>query len=230
VTATPPGGEVPRAVHEWRRRVQAEYRSAAVTAQLVHWMITAGLPEELVGTGLRIVGDELVHARLSQDCVVALGGSDAPQAVDASLLAEPSSEGVLAALLDSLLSNFLFGETLAVPLFRALRERATHPAVDPVLTRILRDEAVHRAFGWEVLDEMLLLDPAGVRRRITERLPEVHAQFRASYAPTGTDIPLSEADQAAGLMPASVYREVFYATEPDLKRRFAQRDIPWPAP
>jgi len=149
----------PRVHREWQRRVQAEYRSAAITAQLCHWAIAAGLSEELLTIGLRIVGDELAHARLSLDTLEALGGSAEPQPVQASLLAEPSDEGILAALVDSLVRNFLFGETLAVPLFRALRDHASHPAVDPVLTRILRDEAVHRAFGWQALDELVELAP-----------------------------------------------------------------------
>lgn len=217
-----------RPIHEWQRRVQAEYRSAAVTAQLVHWMVTVGLSEERVAVGLRIVGDELAHARLSQDCVIALGGDDEPQPMHAGTLAEPADEGVLAGLTDSLLSNFLFGETLAVPLFRALRAHASHPAVDPVLTRILRDEAVHRAFGWDTLDELLELFPA-VADRVAARLPMVYERFRDSYAAEGADVVLSDEEEAAGLMRASVYREVFYATVPDLQRRFAKRAIPWPA-
>jgi hypothetical protein len=210
---------------EWQRRVQAEYRSAAITAQLVHWMIQAGLDEQLVATGLRIVGDELAHARLSHDCLVALGGDDTPQQVHAAELAEPADQGVLAALIDSLVDNFCFGETLAVPLFKALRDHTTHPAAEPVLTRVLRDEAVHRAFGWSTLDALLPLDPDGVRARIEARLPSTFERFRASYAPEGADEPLTPEEIAAGLMPVATYREVFWATVPGLHKRFAQRGI-----
>ena len=38
---------------------QAEARLAAITAQLVQWMIVCGLPDELLRTGLRVVHDEL---------------------------------------------------------------------------------------------------------------------------------------------------------------------------
>ena len=215
----------PRVHREWRRRVAAEYRSAAITAQLCHWMIQAGLEESLVTTALRIVADELAHARLSHDCMVALGGEPTPQHVHASELAEPSDEGVLAGLVDSLVANFCFGETLAVPLFRALREHTSHPAAEPVLTRVLRDEAIHRAFGWEALDAVIELDPVGVRARVQEPLPRCLARFRARYAPAGHDEPLSEEERAAGLMPVAVYRAVFWETAPGLARRFAQREL-----
>lgn len=214
-----------RVHREWRRRVHAEYRSAAVTAQASHWMIQAGLDEALLTTCLRIVGDELAHARLAHDCLVALGGDEAPEAIHADELAEPDDEGVLAGLVDSLLANFCFGETLAVPLFRAMREGTTHPAAEPVLTRVLRDEAVHRAFGWEALDAVLALDPDGVRARVQARLPAVFDHFRASYAPEGTDAPLTDAERACGLMPVATYRAVFWATAPDLHRRFARRGL-----
>ncbi|MEZ4237604.1 MAG: hypothetical protein R3F59_15940 [Myxococcota bacterium] len=65
--------------------------------------------------------------------------------------------------------DFCLGETPAVPLFRAMQARAAHPAVAPVLRRILADEAVHRAFGWEALDWLLEAQGrrgAGPRRRL----------------------------------------------------------------
>lgn len=215
----------PRVHREWRRRVHAEYRSAAITAQVSHWMIQAGLDEALLTTCLRIVGDELAHARLAHDCLVALGGDASPEAVHADELAEPAPDGVLAGLVDSVVANFCFGETLAVPLFKALRAHTTHPAAEPVLTRVLRDEAIHRAFGWQALDALLELDPDGVRARVSGSLPAVFARFRASYAPDGTDAPLTDDEVACGLMPVATYREVFWATAPDLQRRFARRGL-----
>ena len=56
------GETTPRLLAEWRNRVAADVYSAAITAQVVHWMIQVGLPGELISLGLRIVQDELDHA------------------------------------------------------------------------------------------------------------------------------------------------------------------------
>ena len=64
----------PRVHREWSNRVAAEYRSAAITAQVLHWLISVGADDALVSTCMRIVRDELDHAQLSHDCLVALGG------------------------------------------------------------------------------------------------------------------------------------------------------------
>ncbi|MEO7331341.1 MAG: ferritin-like domain-containing protein, partial [Minicystis sp.] len=53
----PPASEAVRG--EWLRRVQAEYRSAAVTQQLTLWLIQMGASPDLISAGLRIVRDEL---------------------------------------------------------------------------------------------------------------------------------------------------------------------------
>ena len=51
-----------RRVHvEWANRVRAEYTSAALAAQALHWGIQCGLPDGLLRTAIRIVGDELDH-------------------------------------------------------------------------------------------------------------------------------------------------------------------------
>lgn len=219
-----------RITSEWRNRVAAEYRSAALTAQVVHWMIVAAFPEDLVHAGLRIVADELEHARLSHECLLALGGDDDDAAVlDARRLSEPAGQGILAALLDSVVRNFCLGETLAVPLFSAMRRQTTHPAAGPVLTRVLQDEARHRSFGWQALDELLEREPDGVRARVGALLPGFLDDLRALYAPGGTSEPLTDDERAAGLLDLDTYREVFWTTvRTDLARRFERRGVPMP--
>src|SRR6185312_12392867 len=67
-----------RVRREWLRRVEAEYRSAAITQHLGLWLIQIAAPTELVTDCLRIVGDELVHAELSHATFVAAGGTGSP--------------------------------------------------------------------------------------------------------------------------------------------------------
>ena len=218
-----------RVLQEWRNRVAAEYRSASLTAQICHWMIQCGLPEALVHTGLRVVRDELDHAGLSHRCLLALGGEDVPAAVDVERLAEPAQDGVLADLVTSITRNFCLGETLAVPLFHAMRSHTTHPEALAVLTRVLQDEAIHRAFGWEVLDALLAIDPQGVRGRVAAQLPDMLAGFERSYAATSEPCGLTDAERAMGLLPLRTYHEIFWSTvQGDIQRRFVARELPFP--
>ena len=215
---------------EWRSRVAAEYRSAAITARVVHWSIQCGLPDELLRTGLRIVGDELTHAELCHDCMVTLGGADDPVNLPPESLAPPTApEGVGASLIDAVLLNFCFGETFAVPLFNAMRKTTTHPAALAVLERVLRDEAIHRAFGWDTLDALLELDEPAVRDRVVAQLPSAVRAYRLAYATEVSAPPLSAEERAAGLMEPATYAEVFHHTlQNDIAQRLARRNIQLP--
>ncbi len=216
----------PRVHEEWRQRVAAEYRSAALTAQVLHWGIVAAFPEDLLHVALRIVHDELDHAALSHTCLVALGGGDAPVPMDVGTLSAPPTAGVLGGLVDSVLVNFCLGETFAVPLFDAMRRQATHPAVAPVILRVLQDEAIHRQFGWDALDE-LLERGAPVRDRIAAQLPGAIEGFRRAYAPDHDAPPLSPEERAAGLLDHADYRRVFTETlEGDVVPRLRKRGLP----
>jgi 1,2-phenylacetyl-CoA epoxidase catalytic subunit len=185
-----------------------------------------GLPDELHRTALRIVADELDHARLSHDCLTALGGADEPIPLELNALELPSPEGPLAALVDNIVRNFCLGETFAVPLFDAMRRTATHPAVQPALTRILQDEAVHRAFGWSALDALLQIDETGVRERVMQHLPAWLEGFRKAYAGMPNSNTLTDEELTMGLIPLSTYAEVHDRTvAEDIRVRFAARGI-----
>lgn len=217
----------PRVHAEWRNRVAAEYRSAALTAQTLHRAIQCGLPDELLRTAQRIVGDELDHALLSHDCLIALGGADAPAVLDVTALSEPERDGPLAALVDGVARDFCLGETFAVPLFAAMREGTTHPAPRAVLDRVLRDEAVHRAFGWDALDALLAIDPDGVRARLSGQWLGWLAGFRRSYGTLYAEQPLSDDEIACGLIPMTVYVDVHdRCVAEDIGPRLAKRGMP----
>jgi len=193
-------------------------------------MIQCGLPDPLLHMALRIVRDELDHAALSHRCLVALGGEDLPAAVDLNHLAEPDRDGVLADLVTSITRNFCLGETLAVPLFNAMRTHTTYPEAHAVLTRVLRDEAIHRAFGWDTLDVLLLMDPQGVRDRVVAQLPDMLAGFECSYAGAPHPCGLTPEERAVGLLPLAEYADIFWITvRGDIASRFADRDIQIPS-
>lgn len=224
-----------RAQLEWARRVQAEYRSAATTARVLHLSIAAGLPRPLLDTARRIVGDELDHAELSHAVLVDLGGADVPVGVElAELVPAPPADAPVAELLATVLHSFCFGETLAVPLFRAMRAHASRPSALAALDRILRDEAVHRAFGWQALDALLALDAAGVRDFVGQRLHPTARSFARAYAELPESPPLTSEEQAAGLLHTTAYKRIFIDTlTGDISGRLTARGLGalhWPLP
>src|SRR5215212_3774912 len=80
---SPPATDAVR--REWLRRVEAEYRSAARTQHLTLWLIQIGASPDLVRAGLRIAGDEIVHAEMSHEVFLAAGGEGGPRLVRESL-------------------------------------------------------------------------------------------------------------------------------------------------
>lgn len=229
VTADP---ATPRARQEWAHRVAAEYTSAATAAQVLQWSIRCGLPRPLLDTATRIVRDELDHAQLSHTCLVALGGADVPVDLEQRRMAPGTTASdalPLAALLDAVLESFCFGETLAVPLFSAMRAHTTAPSARAALDRILRDEAVHRAFGWQALDALIDLDPGGVRLRVEGRLPGVTARFHQAYGAVPDGPPLTPLERACGLLDSQAYRDIFRETlRGDITERLHRRGLPAP--
>ena len=215
---------------EWARRVEAEYRSAAITQHLTLWLIQMAASPDLIHDGLRIVADELAHAELSFGAFAAAGGEAvAPIARESLALAMRPGEPLEAAVTRYGVEVFCLGETVAVPLFKVLREACSVPAARTALDRVLRDEVRHRDFGWTLL-EYLLEQPceALVRELVDKELPGMFARIRRSYAPVGGEAiqEIPDADRAWGLMPIARYGEILERTvERDYKPRFERLGI-----
>jgi hypothetical protein len=212
---------------EWLRRVEAEYRSAAITQHLTLWLIQSGASPDLIKLGMRVAADEIAHADLSHRCYAAAGGNDMPQISRESLQLrrhehDPLELDVTRVCVDV----FCIGETVAVPLFSKLREGCTVPAARRVLDRVLRDEVRHRDFGWMLLTWLLEhpMAPA-IRETIERELPSWFVRIRAVYAPSGAEskTTIAENDRAWGLMPPAKYGDVLRrALERDWVPRFAK--------
>jgi hypothetical protein len=221
-----------RVRQEWRARIAAEYTSAAITQQLVLWLIQAGAPPDLIDAGLTIVGDELVHSRMSFDVYAAAGGTE-PPAIDRTQLGIARTSEVLELdILRAAVRVFCLGETVAVPLFAHLREDCSEPVARAALDRILRDEVRHRDFGWDLLD-WLLASSLGdqVPELVARELPAMLAELEDSYGtgnPTvaGDSGEMTAAERAWGLAPPREYAAILAGTiEKDYRPRFAVRSI-----
>ncbi len=192
---------------EWQRRTEAEYRSAALASQVTLWLIQLGAPPDLIRDGLQVVEDELTHSELSAEVATTAGGRPAAPVIQAAALALPSPDGPLTAVALALVRFFCIGETVAVPMFRMLRAKATEPMCREVLDIVLRDEARHRQFGWDGLDWLLDGYEAQIGDAVRAALPAMLAEVRGAYGGTdevaATSIP--SAAEAWGLAPISAY-------------------------
>ena len=197
---------------EWQRRVAAEYRSAALTAQLAHLIIQVGLPHEFVDRAQRVVRDELDHAELSQEAMEYYGGTK-PPVLRAERLRHPvHPQGPVATLLDLVLANFCIGETLAVPLFQAMWRGVSDDVAKRVVQRVLKDEVIHRQLGWDLLDELLARDPGGVRTFAASALDTHLSAVERAYAAQPGHTSISSAAKSAGLIPPSDYHRILWET------------------
>ncbi|MBL8679121.1 MAG: ferritin-like domain-containing protein [Myxococcales bacterium] len=226
MAAEGPSFELVRA--EWRRRVEAEYASACITQELVLWLMQIAASPDLIESGLEVVKDELAHAELSMQTYLAAGGTT-PPVLDRARLCLPRTPGaplehdVLRACVDV----FCLGETVAVPLFKNLREGCTEPNARAVMTRVLRDEVRHRDFGWTMLPWLFELPVGEELRAIVEReLPVWFRRVRTAYGATagravGADRVVDDSARAWGLMEISRYAAVVEETfEREWKPRF----------
>lgn len=218
-----------RVREEWRARIAAEYTSAAMTQELVLWLIQAAAPPDLIEAGLAIVADELVHSRMSHEVYLAAGGT-LPPAIDREQLGLARTSPQLEVdILRAAVRVFCLGETVAVPLFSHLRSRCTEPVARAALDRILRDEVRHRDFGWDLLDWLsTILDAPAL---VTPTLPAMLRDLEGSYG-TGNptvatdDGEMTPAERAWGLAPPRDYAAILAETvEKDYRPRFAARAI-----
>src|SRR5262245_13820613 len=99
---------------EWLRRVEAEYRSAAITQHLGLWLIQIAAPPTLIADSQRIVGDEMVHSEKSYAVFAAAGGEGAPALARETLVLSRSTAPLEHDVARAAVEVFCLGETVAV--------------------------------------------------------------------------------------------------------------------
>jgi len=219
-----------RVRREWLRRVEAEYRSAAITQELVLWLIQIGASPDLIRDGLRIVSDELRHAELSSIVYRQGGGQEPPQIVRESLsLPRRTSEPLEHDVARTAVEVFCLSETLAVRLFKELRSGCRVVQAKRALDRILRDEVRHRDFGWALFGWLRSLGGGEALVALAQReLPAMLGRLRASYAPAAarSELEIRDSDRVWGLMPTARYAAILEQSfERDYLPRFARLGI-----
>lgn len=215
---------------EWLRRVEAEYRSAAFAQHLGLWLLQIGASPDLVRASQRVVRDELVHASQARRVHAAAGGSGAPVLERAGLgLPRRPEDALELDVARACVEVLCLGETVAVPLFAALRAGCSIPVARAALDRVLGDEVRHRDLGWDLLGWLMDL-PSGsdIRRVVEADLPAMFARLVACYAPLETRAldDVDAADRAWGLMSGARYAAVLVrSVQRDHVPRFARLGI-----
>jgi len=211
--------------NEWLRRVEAEYRSAAMAHHYTLWLIQVGASPDLIRDGLRIVEDEITHAELSHKVFVDAGGTETPNLDRDTLGLERMSDELFEDLLRVAVSFFCLGETAAVPLFHRMRKGCTVTSAKTALDRILVDEVRHRDFGWTLLAWLLEASPE-LKPTLEANLDTMLSDIRESYSCAPDDSAISEEERKWGLISRAEYAYVLdRCIGRDYQPRFAQCGI-----
>lgn len=140
----------------WLRQSRTEYQAASLVAEMTHWLLVLGVGPDLLVRATRVVSDEVRHATICRELYVHAGGAPEPIALEPKRLSHGDDLGAPVHLRAITAAGELAcEESVALTVFRMRLENATDPVAREVCTVILRDEATHRAFAWELLDELI---------------------------------------------------------------------------
>ena len=147
--------ELPPEQYTWLRQARTEYMAAALTSQMLHWLVMLGVSPDTLARGARLVADEVRHSTQSYELYRVAGGVERAVAAPPTMLMhgdDPDADIVWRAV--TAVGELAVEESVALPVFALRARNARHPRVREVVEGIHRDEAFHRAFAWDVLDEL----------------------------------------------------------------------------
>ena len=226
---------------QWAQRSVAEYQSTAQFAQLLHRLTLIGAPVEMIGAATRLATDECRHAELCARFADCMGGHDDVRVRGGLSLYEPRDGGdgggeLFLACYQTILTVCCFGETLSVPILRALYTVATDPVAERCASLIAGDEEYHERFGWEALAVMTGSLSEAQRQVVTGGLPGLMGHFeRVCFgdperveALVDQELVLEPGEAPnLGTLQAEEYAFIFYATmESTILPRLAELGYP----
>ena len=215
-------GATPWTRSTWALRVAMEYRSAAVSSQMLHWALQLGLDNGIVDRLHQLVADELDHVELSRRVHTAAGGLPEDVRVDRDLLAfgYPSDLPLERRALTAALQEFALHESMALEAFLCMRRAPLVPVVRRCIEPICRDEARHRRLGWALLDALLARTGAQdwLRERTRPALQIIEEVYQGQACPT-------EGERAWGLLSDQDYKKVTARARKNIEGQLIQRAL-----
>jgi hypothetical protein len=137
----------------WTGAAFQEHRTGAACAITLKALIEARAPLDLIAIACRFPLDEMVHVELCSRLAMEMGGGSEIRYDPRNLVYEPSRElSPLRVASELVVHNFCVGEALSIPMLRGAAKAANQPLTRAVLSRIVRDEAMHGSFGWSYLE------------------------------------------------------------------------------
>ena len=136
----------------WTGAAFQEHRTGVACTLTLKALIEARAPLDLIAIACRFPLDEMVHVELAARLAMELGGASEIRYDPHELVYVP--DGTRSPLLEAselVVHNFCVGEALSIPLLRGAAKAAAQPLTRAVLSRIVRDEALHGSFGWSYL-------------------------------------------------------------------------------
>lgn len=145
----------------WTRAAFQEHRTGVACTATLRALVEAAAPLDLIALATRFPLDEMVHVELCARMAMLLGGGTEVRHNPDGLIRDADANlPTLVRCADMVVRFFCVGEALSIPLLRGGRNVVTHPLPKAILSRIVRDEAAHGAFGFTFLDWALpLLEP-----------------------------------------------------------------------
>lgn len=196
----------------WFSQAKAEYSSAAIASDFAHALCCAGVVPELVRQSLQIAQDELVHAQMAYQ-VAQMSGVTTPISLEGMQLGIVATNASLQEnLLETLIVFFCLGETVAVPLFAAMKNKNQQEQVLATYTRILQDEPRHSSFGWLCLawiDQNWPDARAKIPTFFYKGLSSIASQY---YCVNDETSELTILEKYWGMLPPLRYAEIFENT------------------
>jgi hypothetical protein len=176
----------------------------------------AGAPVDIEGAVLRMALDELRHAEVCAEVVVALGGTAEREITQptAPLAKHPGASPQERALWNVVYGSCL-SETVNCARFTHALDTTTDPFIRDVVRQLLSDEAKHAQLGFHYLEAMKdwFDETKDARARLTKYLHYAFAVLeRDMSARDMGDRTLADDERAIGLPDPREQREIFYTT------------------
>ena len=217
---------------QWAARARNEHRSVHQFAALTSAATRARLPLEILGGLARLVTDEVRHAEVCARMALLCEPEARPTEPEIFRWPAPvtgwdpepdDDDDRMAWMAFAVLEACCFGESLSVPMLRAISTVATEPVARVASDQILRDEHLHARFGWDTLGLLWPRLRARDRATLETRLPALMRGFERSCcqhitlaevaaAPSVTVEPGDPEVPNLGTLTALHYAVIFYAT------------------
>lgn len=152
----------------WSSRAWSEYAAVPAMSQTMLALIRTNAPMDAMAVVSRIQTDEVVHTEMSRDVAEAFGGytDEIPEWIACDPIGLGDANAV--PLPFWTVGIGCISETVSLALLQARLRRTHHPVLKRVLRRVLKDEATHVRFGWELAEKIVPKLDETYRRRLAE--------------------------------------------------------------